>query len=593
MIRLDPRRRLSSAIGWTSLAVIVIVSVIAAQLVSAPTGRAVAADNERLLRQFATQIGHGLSMSIQTRRSIVMASAAQVLVSEDRGSEALERHLAAIQAQFPEFAWLGVADPDGRVVAAVGEAAVGDDVTAQPWFQAARVAPFVGEVHETPMSVPAAPGADQPTDFVVVAVPIRAPTARLLGIIGGYLSWRWIARFQTRLLGALETHRQLELLVVGSAGVVMAGPPTWRGLPLPAAADLTEGGAFAVGRSAVHPGDDARLAWQIVVREPVAEATAPVRALRAKVLGTVVAAGVLSGLAAFALAGALTRRLARLDADAQAVRRGERLVVDVPPGQDEASRLGQTIAELIGHLQREKAALASLNTELEARVAERTARIQRMADEARHAAVTRERLRMARDLHDTLAHSLMALLTQIRMIRKLRGRLSPQALEEEMARAEEAAASGLAEARAAIAQMRDNGVRDQGLGPAIAGLLSRLAERSGLHTHFSARGCAKDWADATAETLFRIAEEALRNVERHARARSVSVSLASPDRTSGPSGSVVLSVADDGVGFDPARVPPGHYGLAGIREQAALIGAQVEWDSAQGRGTTPRVALAV
>ena len=215
--------------------------------------------------------------------------------------------------------------------------------------------------------------------------------------------------------------------------------------------------------------------------------------------------------------------------------------------------------------------------------------------------MTRERLRLARDLHDTLAHSLMALLTQIRLVRKLRTRLADDELEAELARAEEVAATGLADARTAITAMRRGKVGDDGLGPALQELLTRFSERCGVAATLQATPAAAGLANERAETVFRIVEEALRNVERHAGAHSVQLSLA--ERGAGTDGSAAgptaaepaagagvperlrLQLVDDGVGFDVAQPRPGHFGLAGMHEQAALIGAQLRISSQHGQGT--------
>ena len=240
-------------------------------------------------------------------------------------------------------------------------------------------------------------------------------------------------------------------------------------------------------------------------------------------------------------------------------------------------------------LQSDKQALQTLNTELDLRVAERTLRIERMAEEARHAAVTRERLRIARDLHDTLAHSLMALLTQIRLVRKLHGRMDAAELDEELGRAEEVATTGLSESRAAIAQMRDNGVRHAGLGAAVQDLTRRFSARTGVAATLAIDELVAKFTDERAETVFRIIEEALRNVERHASARTVNVELRCT--STARAGTLVhMEVADDGVGFDPALPRTGHYGLRGIQEQATLIDAKLSVLSEPGKGT--RIVLA-
>jgi signal transduction histidine kinase len=174
----------------------------------------------------------------------------------------------------------------------------------------------------------------------------------------------------------------------------------------------------------------------------------------------------------------------------------------------------------------------------------------------------------------------MAMLTEIRLLKRL-ATVRPADLPDELVRAEEAARQGLDEARKAIVQLRSNPVQELGLGPALAETLRSLGERSGLDARLVVDGAAAQAADARAEALYRIAEELLRNVERHARAHHVTVSV----RGGSTNGALQIEVRDDGVGFDPAAVGAGHYGLVGVREQAEAIGAHVEIQSDAGVGT--------
>jgi signal transduction histidine kinase len=332
------------------------------------------------------------------------------------------------------------------------------------------------------------------------------------------------------------------------------------------------------------------LGWTATVRRSADVTLAPVRETRRAVFIIVFSAGLLAAAVAVLVTRALTGRLSQLAGQAEAVRRGERGTLAPTAGADEVARIGATLAEVVGHLQSEKQSLLALNQQLDLRVAERTERIERLAEETRQAAVTRERLRLARDLHDTLAHSLMALLTQIRLVRKLHGRMNDAELDGELARAEGVATSGLRDARAAIAQMRDNGVRDAGIGPALRDLVRRFQERTGVAVGLHIDSSAGSWADERAETLFRIAEEALRNVERHAQARQVQVRL-SAHQAEGRPAQVRLAVSDDGQGFDRAQAPVGHFGLLGMQEQAALIGASFDLQSLPQGGTRLSVDL--
>jgi signal transduction histidine kinase len=134
--------------------------------------------------------------------------------------------------------------------------------------------------------------------------------------------------------------------------------------------------------------------------------------------------------------------------------------------------------------------------------------------------------------------------------------------------------------------MRLNPVRDTGLGAALAKAFERFIDRTGLVGNFHADAPAARFGDERAETIFRIAEEVLRNIEHHASARTVEVSLRAVDGTH-----LALEIADDGVGFDTQAAYPGHFGLVGLREQAQLIGAQLRIASTPRRGTTVTLSL--
>jgi signal transduction histidine kinase len=591
--RFDPRRHLAAAIGWSVFTVVTLAALVAANVAAGEAESQVRIDSERLLTQFAAQIRDALATTLETRRLIIQATAAQIVASSDRGDEALRRHLDAIQVQFPEFAWLGVADERGRVTAAAGGVLEGEDVSARPWFEQGSNQPFYGNLHQAlvldRLLPPTTDG--QPQRLVELAVPLTHAGGRNVGVLGAQLSWTWIYRMQSVLLNSLDTRRQLDLWLMSEDGTVLVGPQEWLGHKLTAIADLSQGGTFLAGGQAKHKTEDGGFGWAVVIRQDAATALAPAIVTWRVVFLGVLLAGLVSAAAAVWATQVLLRRLSVLARQAQDVQRGVGRALMVPFGRDEVSRIGAALAEVLEHLQQEKKALQALNAELDARVAERTARIERLADDARHAAVTRERLRLARDLHDTLAHSLMALLTQIRLIRKLRARMPEKELEDELERAEAVAASGLAEARAAITQMRHNGVRDTGLGPALQELLVRFGERTGVATTLQAEPSAAALADERAATVFRIAEEALNNVERHAQAHGLTLRLGPAAGLvkgavdAGAAPQVRLEIFDDGVGFDPAQPQPGHYGLLGIQEQAALIDARLEVHSQPGQGT--------
>ena len=136
--------------------------------------------------------------------------------------------------------------------------------------------------------------------------------------------------------------------------------------------------------------------------------------------------------------------------------------------------------------------------------------------------------------------------------------------------------------------MRLNAVRDTGLGPALAKAFGRFIDRTGLIGEFVSDNEAARFGDERAETLFRMAEEALRNIERHAMASRVTVTLRMKNDTH-----LGLRIDDDGIGFDTGLSRPGHYGLVGLREQAQLIDAELHILSAPNEGATLSVILRI
>jgi signal transduction histidine kinase len=205
-------------------------------------------------------------------------------------------------------------------------------------------------------------------------------------------------------------------------------------------------------------------------------------------------------------------------------------------------------------------------------------RLRRHAATVEQLAISRERNRLARELHDTLAHSLSALTIQLEALRTLLSN-DPAGAEKCVDELTALARRGLEESRQAIQALRTDPVETLGLESALRDELQALRARTGIQANLSVAGEESDLTVKEAQALFRIAEEALTNVERHAAAQQVAVRLAcGADR-------IDLVIHDDGIGFDPAAVGPEHYGLTGMHERAVMIGATLKVNSHPGGGT--------
>jgi signal transduction histidine kinase len=208
------------------------------------------------------------------------------------------------------------------------------------------------------------------------------------------------------------------------------------------------------------------------------------------------------------------------------------------------------------------------------------AEIDKANEEARAAAIGAERLRIAHDLHDTLVRSIVTLIAQTRLI--ARGALDA-ATKGALAELEQEAREGLREAREALTQMRAARREEDDPRRIVEAFARRSPKDRSVDIHADLAADIGDPPPETAEALGRILRETLRNIELHSGARRVLVELRRD------ANALRLDIVDDGVGFDPSAPAPGHYGLIGMKERAASIGASLDIASAPGRGT--RVTL--
>src|SRR5215469_1669914 len=184
--------------------------------------------------------------------------------------------------------------------------------------------------------------------------------------------------------------------------------------------------------------------------------------------------------------------------------------------------------------------------------AQRDDQVRKRAELAQYAttlellAETRERNRLARDLHDTLAHTLSAVSVQLKALDVLWDS-DPAAARATLRQMQELTRGGLDEARRALRGLRASPVEELGLALALRRAGEQAAERGGLTLSFSAPFQLTGLRPEVEQQLYRIGEEAVNNVVRHARARQLWVTLAQ-ERSE-----MTLTVADDGVGFDPAH----------------------------------------
>jgi two-component system, NarL family, sensor histidine kinase DevS len=243
-------------------------------------------------------------------------------------------------------------------------------------------------------------------------------------------------------------------------------------------------------------------------------------------------------------------------------------------------------ASLLVSAEREQATAKAALAEAEERARADRHMLSRVID-----AQEAERGRVARDLHDQIGQSLTSVLLGLRLVIDSLAQGEPD-LADARAHADEVrglVVEALSEVRQLAYELRPTVLDDVGLVAAVRRLAAELAERHGVKVHVALDGLHDDsrFASELETVVYRVVQEALTNVARHAAASHATVSIGATE------GRLRALVVDDGVGFAPARERPTSLGLAGMVERATLVGGRVDITSVPATGTTVRLDVPV
>ena len=231
--------------------------------------------------------------------------------------------------------------------------------------------------------------------------------------------------------------------------------------------------------------------------------------------------------------------------------------------------VGYMIGQLVTAQRKQRQALAQANAQL----GHYAAALEQLT-------ISRERNRLARELHDTLAHTLSGLAIQLEAVSVLWDTDSSAArtmIDQSLATTR----TGLTETRRALQALRAKPLEDLGLALAIRHLAESVVARTGSTLDLRVSKRLDDLGPDVEQCIYRVAQEALANVEQHAGARHLTVQLDSVDQQ------LTLTITDDGRGFAPSDVNPSEqFGLKDMKERTKMAGGTFEAESRPGQGTT-------
>lgn len=552
-----------------------------------------------------------------------VSNAAQVLprISAAQASGGVRAWLEELQKGYPDYAWIGLADTGGRVQSATLSILEGADVASEAWFRDGLKQETVGDVREIPAlsaRLAQTPGATR--RYVAISGPVLDASGATTGVIAALLDWSWIDEVRDSLFGTTSSGRTEQVFVLDRAGIVILGPPSLTGQPLPLAS--VKSAVAGVGQYAIERWPDggdyvtgiarsdgyrnfSGLGWIVLVRQDAGVALAPVRRLQHQTLAWGLGLAALGGLAAWLLSQRISAPLLRLANSADAIRRGEE--VRIPDVRDyaEVDVLSRSLETLVSELKNQQEALALLNVSLGEQVAERTSELLlrntalTLAREAAEAATAAKSRFLAAASHD-LRQPLHAMTLFSRALsRRVSGEEAPRLVEQlELALV---SLKGMFDSLLNISRLDAGLIEPSFALVSVREVLERIseafrAEAESRGLQFKCRAL-----EATIATDPALLETMLRNLVANALkfTRSGGVLLAAHRR----GGQVAFEIWDTGAGisadqqdrifgeFERARQDASGpneglgLGLSIVRRYAGLLGIEVKLASRLGKGT--------
>ncbi|MFJ4144116.1 diguanylate cyclase [Pseudomonas sp. NPDC089734] len=301
------------------------------------------------------------------------------LMSGNLDDPAILRSMELRSQSHSEYAWMGVADTEGRVRQAVKGLLVHQSVKERPWFKAGLEGSYTGDPHEAVLLAKLLPNpSGEPVRFIDFASPIRNADGKVVGVLSAHAHWSWMARIVEAAVLREGMLTDTQVLIVDHAGDVLY-PQQRLGEKHPELLKSSEPGWFV--------GDDfltsvvrvptptiSGLAWYVAVRQPLDQALQPAHSLFYRLLGLGFIAALAFGLAAYYLALYLSRPIEELAKSARQVQE-QKPDVSFPLSHSvlEIAQLGQSIQNMTQSLLGKERELQDANSSLEVTVAQRTA----------------------------------------------------------------------------------------------------------------------------------------------------------------------------------------------------------------------------
>jgi signal transduction histidine kinase len=456
---------------------------------------------------------------------------------------------------------------------------VGTDVSAYPAVTQALEArkPIISDAFAV---------SDNGPQVILMVSPLRSREGQVAGLVVGEIEpARGGLQALTLPTGLGQTG---DIDIIDSHGIILASSDPGRLLLVPPGADSDEVATELAALSSAP--------WSVAVSQSRAEALAPVRLLESRFVIAGLLAVVVVFFLSWGLARSLVKPIGQLKTAAQNISQGD-LEQPVPPiGSDEIGELGRSFDTMRLALKKSLEDIQEWNRQLEQKIEERTRQLQESYREIEQKEGVRrqllqkvlmvqeeERKRVARELHDETTQSILALVMRLEAAAAL-----PDAevgkIRQMLNDIRKLAVGTLDSVHGMIFDLRPSVLDDLGLLSAIRWYAQNRLNQNGVKARVEVTGEEKDLPPQVEIALFRVAQEAITNIAKHAGAHHTLVNVEFKDS------SITIEVEDDGRGFDMTQLNPRTgdsqgVGLMGMRERVELLGGRFQIESRPGSGT--------
>jgi PAS domain S-box-containing protein len=336
------------------------------------------------LRDLAHAIAVQLDGNIQERvREVTLLAQSPALTRGSLGADDLRGVLERMKRSHPQYAWIGVAGPDGIVLNSADGVLAGANVQKRPWFIEGQKRPYLGDIHEAVLLAKhlPAPPSGEPLRFIDFAAPIYDEHGGWRGILASHSHWSWVEHVISTALPTEALADRVEVYVLSRSNAVLYPYKAVGGGEVPdlprdvGYAQVAWGreGEFFTAAALLPSPAAAALGWKIVVREPVGKALAPVDALRRAQLVLAILTTLGLGAVVFLFARRLSQPLEQLAEAARRVQQGEEeRLPEVRSRTTEVRHLAGALQAMTHSLLARREAISEAAAGLETRVSERT-----------------------------------------------------------------------------------------------------------------------------------------------------------------------------------------------------------------------------